>query len=99
MGTSYRRVEANALILSVQVQPSAKRTEVAGFHGEGAQQRLKIRLRAPPADGKANAELLRFLAETFGVPLRNVTLQNGERSRRKTVRVEAPSLRPDRAWG
>lgn len=99
MDASYRRVEANALILSVHVQPSAKRTEVAGLHGEGAQQRLKIRLGAPPVDGKANAELLRFLAEAFGVPLRNVTLRNGETSRRKTVRVEAPSLRPDETWG
>lgn len=98
MGTSYRHCGANALILSVLVQPSAKRTEVAGLHGEGAQRRLKIRLRAPPVEGKANTELLRFLAEAFGVPLRNVTLQKGETSRRKTVRVEAPSLRPDEAW-
>ena len=57
----------------LHVQPGAKRTEVAGIHGEGAAARLKIRLAAPPVDGKANAELLRFLAAAFGVPQRAVT--------------------------
>jgi hypothetical protein len=46
----------------LHVQPGAKRTEVAGVHGEGAAARLKVRLAAPPVDGKANAELLRFLS-------------------------------------
>ena len=61
--------------------------------------RLKIRLAAPPVDGKANAALLRYLADAFGVPLRNVTLMRGEASRQKTVRIDAPALRPDRDWG
>jgi uncharacterized protein YggU (UPF0235/DUF167 family) len=42
--------------------------------------------------------LLRFLADAFDVPLRLVTLVRGEASRRKTVRVDAPTLRPDRDW-
>ena len=61
--------------------------------------RLKIRLAAPPVDGKANAELRRYLADAFGVPLRGVTLVRGELSRQKTVRIDAPALRPDRDWG
>jgi hypothetical protein len=83
-----------ALVLTLHVQPGAKRTEVAGTHGNA----LKIRLAAPPVDGKANAELLRFLAGAFGVPRRAVTLLRGEMSRQKTVRIEAPQRRPDLEW-
>jgi hypothetical protein len=54
---------------------------------------------APPVEGKANAELLRFLASVFGVPQRAVLLLRGESSRQKTVRVTRPALRPDRDWG
>ncbi len=85
-------------MLDLHVQPGAKRTEPTGRHGEGTNQRLKVRLAAPPVEGRANAELLRFLAGAFGVPLRNVRLVRGETSRHKVVRVDAPALRPDREW-
>jgi uncharacterized protein (TIGR00251 family) len=88
---SWRREEGDALVLALHVQPGAKRTEVAGVHGDA----LKIRLAAPPVDGRANAELIRFLAEVFGVPLRNVTLLRGETSRVKHVRIVGPTRRPD----
>jgi uncharacterized protein (TIGR00251 family) len=94
MTALWQREETGTLILTLHVQPGAKRTEVAGVHGNA----LKIRLAAPPVDGKANAELRRFLADAFGVPQRSVTLVRGETSRQKMVRIEAPSLRPDRAW-
>jgi hypothetical protein len=97
-GAPWRRDESTgaggALILALHVQPGAKRTEVAGTHGDA----LKIRLAAPPVDGKANAELLRFLAAAFGVPRHAVTLLRGESSRQKTVRIEAPARRPDVGW-
>jgi uncharacterized protein (TIGR00251 family) len=64
------------------------------MHGDA----LKIRLAAPPVEGKANLALRRFLAEAFDVPLRNVRIVRGEASRDKVVRVDAPVLRPDRAW-
>ena len=95
---AWRREDGAALTLTLHVQPGAKRTEVAGVHGEGTQARLKIRLAAPPVDGKANAELLRFLADAFGVPLRSVVLLRGETSRQKVVRIEHPARRPDRDW-
>ena len=57
-----------------------------------------MRLAAPPVEGKANAELLRFLAEVFGVPRRNVTLLRGELSRAKVVRIARPAVRPDLCW-
>lgn len=59
---------------------------------------IKIRLAAPAISGRANQALVVFLAESFGVPQRNVTLMRGETGRAKTVRIAAPMLRPDRDW-
>jgi uncharacterized protein (TIGR00251 family) len=94
-GAAWRREEAGAIVLTLHVAPGAARTEVAGTYGEGARTALKIRLAAPPVDGKANAELVRFLADAFGVPRGSVVLVRGETSRRKTVRIERPARRPD----
>lgn len=69
--------------LQIHVQPGAKTTEVAGMHGD----RVKVRLAAPPVDGKANKALVAWLAELFGVPRSDVVLLRGERSRQKTVRI------------
>lgn len=90
----WRRFDSGALILTLHVQPGAGHTQVVGVHGDA----LKIKLAAPPVDGKANDALLQFLAEAFGVPLRQVTLVRGQTSRAKVVRVNAPMLRPDLGW-
>ena len=71
------------LVLEVHVQPGAKRTERAGTHGG----RIKIRLAAPPIDGKANEALVEFLAGEYGVPKRNVTIESGLSSRQKRVSI------------
>jgi hypothetical protein len=68
----------------VHVVPRARVTAVAGRHGDA----LKIRLAAPPVDGAANAELVRFLAERLGVPRSAVTIAAGQGGRRKTVKIE-----------
>ncbi len=94
----WLREQGDALELALHVQPGASRTEVAGVHGTERAARLKVRLAAPPVDGKANAELLRFLAAAFGVPLRQVRVVRGASSRQKCVRIEAPARRPDRGW-
>jgi len=83
---------SDALVLDLHVQPGAKATEAAGRHGD----RVKIRLAAPPVDGAANDELVRFVAEAFGVPRRNVTIVTGATARRKRVRVEGATRQP--AW-
>ena len=70
MSVAWRRADGDALVLTLHVQPGAARTEVAGTHGDA----LKVRLAAPPVDGKANAALVRYLADAFAVPLRDVTL-------------------------
>jgi uncharacterized protein (TIGR00251 family) len=94
MTSGWRREDGDALVLTLHIQPGAARTEVAGEHGDA----LKIRLAAPPVEGKANDALLRYLADAFGVPLRNVTLLHGASARRKIVRIEGPRQRPDHAW-
>ncbi len=95
---AWRREDGGALHLALHVQPGASRTEIAGTYGTAGDTRLKVRLAAPPVDGKANAELLRFLAEAFGVPLRQVVLVRGATSRQKSVRIESPARRPDNDW-
>jgi len=79
------------LILTLHIQPGARRTKVVGLHG-GA---LKIKLAAPPVEGAANAALLAFLAEAFGVPQRQVILRQGARSRRKIVEIEGMACGAD----
>jgi uncharacterized protein (TIGR00251 family) len=75
-------VRLNATII-VHVVPRAKVTEVAGWHGDA----IRIRLAAPPVDGAANEELVRFLAERLGVPRSAVAIVRGSTARRKTVSV------------
>jgi uncharacterized protein (TIGR00251 family) len=71
------------IVLELHVQPGAKKTEFAGLHGA----RTKVRLAAPPVDGKANEALIEFIAGQYGVPKRNVTIEAGEHSRQKRVTV------------
>lgn len=75
--------DAEGVTLTLHIQPGAKTTEVAGVHGEA----LKIRLHAPPAEGKANVQLIAFLAQRLTVPKTAVTLLSGKASRAKRVRV------------
>jgi uncharacterized protein (TIGR00251 family) len=91
----WYRCEGAHVTLTLHVQPGAKKSIVAGLHGDA----LKVRLAAPPIEGRANEALLRFVADCFNVPLRNVELLHGAQSRHKTVRVtgsliEATSLLP-----
>lgn len=89
--TAWYRCDENILSLTLHVQPGAKRTEISGLHGEA----LKIRLAAPPIEGRANEALLRFIADTFDVPLRQVELKQGGQSRYKVVRVTGSKIAPE----
>ena len=82
--TDWYRRSAEVVTLTLHVQPGAKRTEIAGLHGEA----LKIRLAAPPVEGRANEALLKFIAQLFEVPLRQVELKQGGQSRHKVVAIE-----------
>jgi len=67
----------------VHVAPRARRTEIAGRHGDA----IRVRIAAAPVDGAANAELARFLAERLGVPRGAVAIVSGAGGRRKTVEI------------
>jgi uncharacterized protein len=69
--------------LMLHVQPGAKKTEVAGAHGDA----LKIKVAAPPVEGAANAALLKFLARRLGVALRDVSIKSGASVRAKVVEI------------
>ena len=71
------------LQITVHVQPGAKTTSCAGIHGDA----LKIRLHAPPVDGKANQALIAWLAKTLGCPQSTIELIRGQTSRRKTLSI------------
>jgi uncharacterized protein (TIGR00251 family) len=65
----------------LHIVPRASTSAVAGRHGDA----LKIRIAAPPADGAANDELIRFLADRLQIPRSAITITGGSSSRRKTV--------------
>ncbi len=79
--------------LELKTIPNAPRDAIAGWLG-GA---LKVKVRAPALDGRANEALLAFLAAELGLPRRAVTLVRGEKSRRKVVRVDGLDLAAVRA--
>ena len=92
------RTVADGVTLAVRAQPGAKKTAITGVYGEGAAAQLKVAVHAPPVEGRANAALVEFLAETFGVPRSAVELITGELSRskvfllRSVTRVDAERL-------
>lgn len=73
-------------LISVRVQPSGGRSRIVGVHGDS----VKIRVSAPANEGKANAELVRFVAELTGLRRSAVQIVSGHRSREKTLRVSGP---------
>ena len=83
MSEVWCRVGAGRGTLTLHIQPGAKTSEVAGPHGDA----LKIRLAAPPVDGKANAALVEFVANRLCLPKSAVTLKSGQTSRRKVLEV------------
>jgi hypothetical protein len=74
--------------LTLKAIPNAPRTAVAGWLGEA----LKVKVHAPPLDGRANEELCDFLAETLQVPRRGVTVVLGQTARQKVVQIEGLTL-------
>ncbi|MBK6452264.1 MAG: DUF167 domain-containing protein [Proteobacteria bacterium] len=81
--TEPLRRDGTDWVLDVRVQPRASRTEFAGRLGD----RLKIRLNAPPVDGRANTALLAFIAAACGLPRSRVSLDAGQTGRDKRVRL------------
>ena len=66
-----------------QIAPNARTNQVVGKHGDA----IKIKLRAPAVEGKANAALLRFLSEQLEIPKSAIVLERGQKSREKLARI------------
>lgn len=86
----WYQIKDDCISLALHVQPGAKKTQLAGLHGDA----LKIRLAAPPVEGRANETLLEFIADIFDVPLRNVELKRGAQSRQKHVEIRGSNIPP-----
>ena len=78
------------LLLRLRVQPKSAHDDFV----EPYDNAFKIRITAPPVDGKANKHLQRFLSKAFGVPLRRITIDSGSHSRDKLVRISRPRIFP-----
>jgi len=85
-GFPFLSPKGDETLLAVHVQPRAGRSEILGTF----QDRLKLRIGAPPVDGEANKECVRFLAATLGVGKSEVRLVRGGQSRRKTFLIAKP---------
>jgi uncharacterized protein (TIGR00251 family) len=79
----YKVLQDGAVELSVHAQPAAGRTQITGRFGDA----LKVRVAAPPEQGRANVALAKALAEAFGVDAKAVSLVSGETSRTKRFRI------------
>ena len=87
---SFYRWQEDSLIIACHLQPRASKDEFCGPHGDS----LKVRIKAPPVEGRANSYLVKFLAKQFGVSKRDVEIIGGELSREKRVRITGPEKLP-----
>jgi len=89
--SGWHRREGDDLILSLRIQPRASKDAF----GEILDDRRKLRIKAPPVDGKANEHLVRFLAKTFRVNRRDVEIEQGLTGRNKRVRIRGVTRLPE----
>ena len=80
--TAFKR-DGDGTVIALHLQPGAKRSAVCGMYGDA----LKLAIKAPPVDGRANAALREFLAETLDLPTAAVVLISGQSGRDKRVRI------------
>lgn len=86
---AYLTAVEEKLMLAVRVIPRARKNEITE-NADGS--RLKIRLQAPPVDGKANQALIKFLAEIMEIPASNIEIISGEKSRDKLLLIRGLDL-------
>lgn len=87
---SWYRWDGTSLVLRLQIQPGARRSEFADLHGE----RLKVRIHAPAIEGRANTELQSFLCSRFTTSKNCIHIEHGTSGRMKSVRIHAPVTLP-----
>jgi len=74
---------SKGVLLPVRAMPRASKNEIQGIHGDA----LKIRLQAPPVEGKANQALIRFLSDALDIPRSQLSIASGETGRNKSVLI------------
>lgn len=84
MGKKYE-VSKSDTTITIRVIPRAKKSEISQVLDDGT---IKIRLTAPPVEGKANQALVRFLADVFGISPSNIEIISGKKGRKKIVQIE-----------
>lgn len=77
--------------IAVQVSPNARKSEIVSGDGDA----LRVKLQAPPVDGKANDALVQFLAKKLQVPRKQVTITHGQTNRRKLLEITADMTTED----
>lgn len=87
---NWYRIQEGSLYVDIKAVPGASKTEIAGI----ADNRLRIRIAAAPEDGKANAELIEFLAKKTGIAKRDIRLVSGDKNRLKTLELPEEALQP-----
>lgn len=91
---SWLVTTADSVILTLKVTPRAKRTEVSGFDPDW----IRLRIQAPPVDGKANEAIIAFFADTFHIHRRAVEICTGDTSRLKRIKLRGVTDVTARAW-
>lgn len=84
MSKSFVVSARDGAILNIRISPGARQTSIEGAYGEDA---LKLRVAAPPVDGKANAEAERYVAVLLGVSKSDVSVVKGASSRNKSILI------------
>jgi len=77
-----------SILLKVYLQPKSSKNEVMGLYRDG----IKVKVTAPPVEGKANEALIRLLAKEFGISPSSIQIIKGLHSREKTLRISATLL-------
>lgn len=75
-------------ILKIHVVPNSSKTQIVGEHGD----RLKVKIKAPPVDGKANEEVIEFFSDFFGLKKNQVEITSGETSKSKNILFKVENL-------
>lgn len=82
-GMEWIKETANGVLLPVRAVPRASKDGIQGVHGDA----LKVRLQAPPVEGKANQALIRFLSDALDIPRTQFSIASGETGRNKAVLI------------
>ena len=91
MSDNWYHWHDGALVLKIHLQPKAKVNAISGLMNR----RLRIKIKSPPVDGEANAQLIAMLAADFGTKKAQVRITGGEHARDKTIKIHTPVRLPE----